>query len=161
MRSLVNWTFSLLNLRPIFTVRRALRSVITDRRALLFIMWPIWANRSINSRLTRLVDLLLPFHFSIDDRPGSKMGLVDYILQEPQKKAVNMSTYVKQFIVAKLDAVNSSAKRFLLNFKTYTDFAERNVALESYINKLNTSDKLCSEFGLRIWNVAKARTFKN
>ena len=43
------------------------------------------------------------------------MGLVDYISLEPQEEAVNISAYDEQFIVAKLDVIRRSAKRFLLN----------------------------------------------
>ena len=52
------------------------------------------------------------------------MGLIDYISREPQQKAVNISTYDEHFIVAKLDAIKRSAKRFLLNAENYTAFAE-------------------------------------
>ena len=79
-------------------------TVITDHRALLSIMRGNRANKSYNGRLTRWVDRLLPFDFSIDHLPGSKIGLVDYISREPQQKAINISTYDEQFIVAKLDA---------------------------------------------------------
>ena len=75
-------------------------TVITDHRALLSIMRENRSNKSYNSRLTRLVDRLLPFDFSIDHISGSKMGLVDYISRNPQQKAVNISTYDEQFIVA-------------------------------------------------------------
>ena len=68
-------------------------TVITDHRALLSIMRENRSNKSYNSRLTRWVDRLLPFVFSIDHLPGSKMGLVDYISRDPQQKAVNMSAY--------------------------------------------------------------------
>ena len=73
------------------------------------------ANKSYNNRLTHLVDKLLPFDFSIDLLPGSKKGLIDYISREPEQKAVNISTDDEQFIVAKLDAIKRSGKRFLLN----------------------------------------------
>ena len=55
-----------------------------------------------------------PITFSIDHLPGSKKGLVDYISREQQQKAVNISTYDEQFIVAKLDAIKRRSKRFLL-----------------------------------------------
>ena len=71
------------------------------------------ANKSYNSRLTRWVDRLLPFDFTIDHLPGSKMGLVDYISRDTQQKAVYISAYDEQFIVAKLDVIKRSAKRFL------------------------------------------------
>ena len=84
------------------------------------------SNKSYDSRLTRWVDRLLPFGFSTDHLPGSKMGLVDYISRDPQQKAVNISAYDEQFIVAKLDVIKRGAKRFLLNAENYVDFAARN-----------------------------------
>ena len=66
-------------------------TVITDHRALLSIMRENRANKSYNSRVTRWVDRLLPFDFTIDHLPGSKMGLADYISRDPQQKAVNIS----------------------------------------------------------------------
>ena len=54
-------------------------SVITDHRAFLYIMRENRANKSYISRLTCWGDGLLPFNFSIDYLPGSKIGLVDYI----------------------------------------------------------------------------------
>ena len=54
------------------------------------------------------------------------MGLVDYISLDPQQKAVNISAYDEQFIVAKLDMIKRSVKRFLLNAENYDDFAVRN-----------------------------------
>ena len=88
-------------------------TVITDHRALLSIMRENRANKSYNSRLTRWVDRLLPFDLTIDHLPGSKIGLVDYISRDPQQEAVNISAYDEQFIVAKLDVMKRSAKRFL------------------------------------------------
>ena len=62
------------------------------------------------------------------------MGLVDYISREPQQKAVNVSAYDEQFIVAKLDAIKRSAKRFLLNAENYIDFATRNPLIKQASN---------------------------
>ena len=76
------------------------------------------ANKIYNSQLTRWFDRLLPFDFTIDHLPGSKMGLVDYFSRDPQQKAVNISAYDAQFIVAKLEKCivkKRSAKRFLLS----------------------------------------------
>ena len=107
------------------------------------------SNKSYNSRLTRWVDQLLPFDFSIDHLPGSKMGLVDYISCDPQQKAVNIYAYDEQFIVAKLDVIKRGAKRFLLNAENYVDFAARNPPTKRASNNLNSSNKLCSELALR------------
>ena len=70
------------------------------------------------------------------------MGLVDYISQEPQQKAVNNSTYDELFRVAKLDVIKRSAKCFLLNAENYTDFAAGN---QPTSNNPHSNDKLCSK----------------
>ena len=102
-------------------------TVITDHRALREkIMREKRANKSYNSRLTRWLDRPLPFDFTIDYLHGCKMGLVDYISRDPQQKAVNISAYDEQFIMAKVDANKLSAKLFLLNAENYVDFAARN-----------------------------------
>ena len=67
--------------------------VITDHRVLLSIMRENRSDKSYNSRLTRWVDRLLPFDFSIDHLPGTQMGLVDYISRDPHQQAVNISAY--------------------------------------------------------------------
>ena len=87
-------------------------TVLTDHGALLSILRENRAYISYNSRLTRWVDRLLPFDFTIDHLPGSKKVIIDYISREPQQKAVNISAYDEQFIVAKLDVIKRSAKRF-------------------------------------------------
>ena len=58
-------------------------TVITDHRALLSIMRENRATKSYKSPPTSWVDRLLSFDFSIDQLPGSKMGLDDYISREP------------------------------------------------------------------------------
>ena len=104
------------------------------------------ANKSYNSRLTRWVDqLLLLFDFTINHLPGSKMGLVDYISSDRQQKAVNISAYEEQFIVAKLDVIKRRAKRFLLNAESYVDFAARNPLIKQASNTPNSNIKLCTE----------------
>ena len=78
------------------------------------------------------------------------MGLVDYISRDPQQQAaVNISAYDEQFIVAKLDVIKRSAKRFLLNAENYVDFAARNPLTKNVINSPNSINNLCSEFAPR------------
>ena len=124
-------------------------TVITDHRAPLSIVRENRSNKSYNSRLTRWVDRLLPFDFSIDHLLGPKMGLVDYISRDPQQKAVNISAYDEQFIVVKLNVIKRGAKRFLLNAENYVDFAARNPLTKRASNNSNSSNKLCSEFAPR------------
>ena len=133
-------------------------TVITDHSALLSIMRENRSNKSYNSRLTRWVDRLLPFDFSIDHLPGSKMGLVNYISCDPQQKAVNISAYDEQFIVAKLDVIERGAKRFLLNAENYVDFAAQNPLTEQASNNPNSFNKICSEFApQKIQNILQLR----
>ena len=124
-------------------------TAITDHRALLSIMRDNRSNKSNNSRLTRWLDRLLTFDFSIDHLPGTKMGLVDYISRDPHQQAVNISAYDEQFIVAKLDVIKRSAKRFLLNAENYVDFAARNPSTKCVVNNPNSTNNLCSEFAPR------------
>ena len=106
-------------------------------------------NKSYNSRPTRWFDRLLSFDFLINHLIGSKMGLVDYISRELQQKAVHISNYDDQFIVAKLDAMKRSAKRFLLNAENYTDFPARNPLIKPASNNPHSNDKICSAFAPR------------
>ena len=77
------------------------------------------------------------------------MGLVDYISRDPQQQAVNISTYDEQFIVAILDVIKRSAKRFLLKAENYVNFAARNPLSKSVLNNPKSTHKLCSEFAPR------------
>ena len=77
------------------------------------------------------------------------MGLVDYISRDPQQKAVNISAYDDQFIVAKLDVIKRGAKRFLLNAENNVDFAARYPLTKRASNNPNSFNKLCSEFAPR------------
>ena len=74
------------------------------------------------------------------------MGLVDYISREQQQKAVNTSTYDEQFIVAKLDAIQRSAKRLLSNAENYSDIAARNPLIKQASINPNSNDNIFSEF---------------
>ena len=75
-------------------------SVITDHQALLSALKPNRGNKTYFSRLTRWVDKLLPFDFDINHKPGSKMGIVDYLSRHPTEKATPVSHYDEQFVLA-------------------------------------------------------------
>ena len=124
-------------------------TAITDHNALLSIMRENRSNKSYNSRLTRWVDRLIPLDFSTDHLPGSKMGLVDCISRDPQQKAVNISIYDEQFLLAKLDVIKRGAKRFFLNAENYVDSAARNPLTKRASDNPKSSYKLCSEFAPR------------
>ena len=62
-------------------------TVITDHRALLSILKERRSNKSYNSRLSRLIDRLFRYNFTIEHMPGAKMGLEDYISRNPFARA--------------------------------------------------------------------------
>ena len=85
-------------------------TVITDHRVLLSILKEHRSNKSYNSRLSRWVDRLLPYQFSIEHLLGAKMGLVDYISRNPYQPAKSVSKYDEEFLVATLSSIHSDAQ---------------------------------------------------
>ena len=51
----------------------------TDHQALLTALKENRGNKTYQSRLTRWVDRLLPFHFSFEHIPGKNMGFANYL----------------------------------------------------------------------------------
>ena len=74
---------------------------------------------------------------------------MDHISRDPHQQAANISRYNEQFIVAKLDVIKRSAKRFLLNAENYVDFAARNQSTNCVVNNPNSTNNLCSDFAPR------------
>ena len=85
-------------------------TVITDHRALLSILKEHRSNKSYNSRLSRWVDRLLPYQFSIEHLLGAKMGLVDYISRNRYQPAKSVSKYDEELLVATLSSIHSDAQ---------------------------------------------------
>ena len=95
-------------------------TVVTDHRALLSILKEHRSNKSYNSRLSRWIDRLLPYNFTIGHMPGAKMGLVDYISRNPFARAKKISTYDKHFVVATISKIRDSIKHLITNRQTAT-----------------------------------------
>ena len=55
------------------------------------------------------------------------MGLVDYISRDPQQKAVKISAYDEQFIVAKLNAVRNASYQM----QKITSISQREIHLQN------------------------------
>ena len=85
-------------------------TIITDHHALLSTLKEHRSNKSYNSRLSRWVDRLLPYQFSIEHLPGAKMGLVDYISRNPYQPAKSVSKYDEEFLFATLSSIHSDAQ---------------------------------------------------
>ena len=93
---------------------------MTDHRALLSILKEHRSNKSYNSRLSRWIDRLLPYNFTIEHMPGAKMGLVDYISRNPFARAKKISTYDEHFVVATISKIRDSMKHVIMNKQTAT-----------------------------------------
>ena len=90
-------------------------TVIKGYRALISFMKENRSNKLYNSRLTCLMDRLLPFQFDFEHLPGVKMSLVYYISRHLFQKAKKVSTYDKEFIVAKLKLISATINSLELN----------------------------------------------
>ena len=95
-------------------------TVVTDHRALLSILKEHRSNKSYNSRLSRWIDRLLPYNFTIEHMPGAKMGLVDCISRNPLARAKKISTYDEHFVVATISKIRDSMKHLIINKQTAT-----------------------------------------
>ena len=85
-----------------------------------------------------MVCRLFPFEITIDHLRGSKMGIVGYILRDPQPAAAKISLH-EQIKFAKLDVLKGSAKNNLFNTHKYADFAKPIEAnsMDAIISKTN------------------------
>ena len=95
-------------------------TVVTDHRALLSILKEHRSNKSYNNRLSRWIGRLLPYNFTIEQMPGAKMGLVDYISRNPFARAKKISTYDENFVVATISKIRDSMKHLIINKQTAT-----------------------------------------
>ena len=69
-------------------------TVITDHKALISLLnGNKKKNKTLFSRLTRWLDRLIPFDFVIEDKPGAKIGLADYLSRHPSEPPKPISQY--------------------------------------------------------------------
>ena len=95
-------------------------TVVTDHRTLLSILKEHRSNKLYNSRLLRWIDRLLPYNFTIEHMPGSKMGLIDYISRNPYARAKKISIYDEHFVVATISKIRDSMKYLITNKQNAT-----------------------------------------
>ena len=78
----------------------------TDHQALLTALKENRGNKTYQSRLTRWVDRLLPFHFSVGHIPGKNMGFADYLSRNPSGDPIPPSEEDKNFVINVIDELN-------------------------------------------------------
>ena len=59
--------------------------IVSDHKALQSVLKSNKSNKTYSSRLTRWVDRLLPFDFSIIHTPGRTLGMADYLSRHPSE----------------------------------------------------------------------------
>ena len=89
--------------------------VISDHKALTAILKGNRANKTYSSRLTRWIDRLLPFQFTVTHSPGRTIGMADYLSRHPSPSNQNIQIKAEElwnnwFTVNKIDC-----KNFVLN----------------------------------------------
>ena len=81
---------------------------ITDHKALLSALSPNHGNKSYHSRLTRWVDRLSPFNFTIKRLARKDMGFIDLDLRSLSGKAISSSQYDEEFVVILIKKINKA-----------------------------------------------------
>ena len=79
--------------------------IVTDHTALLWALSTNHGNKTMHSRLTRLVNIFLPFNLKISHISGKNMGFTDLLSSLPSGKALPPSHYDKKFVVASIDKI--------------------------------------------------------
>ena len=82
--------------------------VITEHKALLSALSPNHGNKTYHSRLKRWVDRLLHFNFTIKHLAGNDMGFTDLTSRIASGKALTISHYDEEFVVANINKINKS-----------------------------------------------------
>ena len=81
--------------------------IVTDHKAILSAFSANHGNKTMHCRLTRWVNRLLPFNFKISHLPGKDMGLTDLLSRLPSGKALPISHYDDEFVVASIDKIQN------------------------------------------------------
>ena len=83
----------------------------TDHQALLSALKENRGNKTYQSRLTRWVDRLLPFHFSVERIPGKNMGFADYLSRNTSSDAPPPSDKDKNFVNNTIEEIKHALLR--------------------------------------------------
>ena len=83
--------------------------IVTDHKALISLLnGNNKKNKTMFNRLTRWLDLLIPFDFQIEQKPGAKTGLPDYLSRHPCNEATPICSYDNMFTVAKINLIRAA-----------------------------------------------------
>ena len=115
--------------------------IVTDHKALTSALEGNRSNKTYQSRLTRRVDRLLPYHFKIVHIPGKDMGIVDYLSREPTREPWPETKLVEKFVVTSIECFHK-ALDCLYSRLNATDSVNQNENLLEHSQKQKREDKL-------------------
>ena len=124
----------------------------TDHQALLSALKNNRGNETYQSRLTRWVDRLLPFHFKFEHLAGKYMGFADYLRRHPNSQPTGENIDENHVIntIAALQftlhtAHRKSTNQIAIKLKTYNDVINRSNLIKikhiafCHLNDINQS----------------------
>ena len=82
-------------------------SILTDHKALIGALKDDKYTKTVQTRLTRWADKLLPFDFTVEHLPGKDMGFVDYISRHPSGEPVPVSLDDEKFVIASVNQIST------------------------------------------------------
>ena len=83
----------------------------TDHQALLSALKDNRGNKTYQSRLTRWVDRLLPFNFSVEHIAGKNMGFAHYFSRHPTSAAIPISKEDENFVINLINSFKFMLKK--------------------------------------------------
>ena len=82
--------------------------IATDHKALVSALDENRSNKTYQSRLTRWVDRLLPYHFKVFHIPGKDMGVVDYLSRDPNGEPWPELVLDEKFVVTLIESFHKA-----------------------------------------------------
>ena len=77
----------------------------TDHKALLSALKSNRGNKAYQSRLSRWVDRLLPFNFTVEHIPGKNMGFADYLSRHPSSPPAQTIEDDEKFVLSSIQEI--------------------------------------------------------
>ena len=108
-------------------------TVIIAHQALISALNASVRSKTSQSRLTRWIDRLIPFHFDIKHLTGNKMGLIDYMSRNLVRLAIPPSEFDEEFVVASIHTFINNLK--VIDNVILNELANQNLAPCQLIKK--------------------------
>ena len=119
----------------------------TDHQALLSALKENRGNKTYQSWLTRWVDRLLPFHFSVEHIPGKNMGFAYYLSRNPSSEAPTPSERDKNFVINTIEEIKHALLRNNLApigaSKTTSQLSQQNDVIKANHSRLVKNSAFC------------------